>query len=293
MKDLDLKIEEKIKKYIEECSYYSLNKKMTSNEKIASNEKITSKQAKDLFKNEDLRDKILANQGLKKGFIKELYKTKKYNKEIAKLKNTPLDILLELLKDKDEEVVENVLNNPNIPKEVFYELFKTSNSFSIKYDILRSPYCPYDLLINNFEKSEENLILSGEYIEEYLASNYNTPKEVFFDLDIHYEIIKKLVCNPRTPKEILDSFINHIDGYLLNKMLESEAHYDYLKNIVLNNKASRILKREMAEYKNITQDVLDFFIKECEDEILHTLLLNDYIKMKDKIKIYKTKYLKV
>ena len=287
MKNLDLKIEEKINEFIKRYSHCSLN------EKIASNEKITSKQAKDLFKNEDLRDKILANQGLKKGFIKELYKTKKYNKEIAKLKNTPLDILLELLKDKDEKVVENVLNNPNIPKEVFYELFKTSNSFSIKYDILRSPYCPYDLLINNFERSEENLILLGEYIEEYLASNYNTPKEVFFDLDIHYEIIKKLVCNPRTPKEILDSFINHIDDYLLNKMLESEAHYDYLKNIVLNNKASRILKREMAEYKNITQDVLDFFIKECEDEILHKLLLNDYINMKDKIKIYKTKYLKV
>ena len=283
MKNLDLKIEEKINKYINEFNYYSLN------EKMAINEKITTKQAKELFKNEDLRDKILANQGLKKGFIKELFKTKKYNEEIAKLKNTPIDILLELLKDKDDKVVRNVLNNPNTPKEVFYKLFKTSNN-SIKYYILISPHCPYDLLINDIEAPEENSILSKRYSDEYLASNHNTPKEIFFDLDIHYEIMKALVCNPKTPKEILDSFINHIDDYLLYKMLNSEAHYDYLKNIVLNNKASRILKREMAEYKNIDKKVLDFFIKEGEDEILHVLLLNDYIKMKDKIKIYKSIY---
>ena len=286
MKNLDLKIEEKINKYINEFNYYSLN------EKMAINEKITTKQAKELFKNEDLRDKILANQGLKKGFIKELYKTKKYNEEIAKLKNTPIDILLELLKDKDDKVIRNVLNNPNTPKEVFYKLFKTSNN-SIKYYILISPHCPYDLLINDIEAPEENAILSKRYSDEYLASNHNTPKEIFFDLDIHYEIMKALVCNPKTPKEILDSFINHMDSYLFYIMLNSEAHYDYLKNIVLNNKASRILKREMAEYKNIDKEVLDFFIKECEDEILHKLLLNDYIKMKDKIKIYKARYLKV
>lgn len=286
MKNLDLKIEEKINKYIKDFNYYSLN------EKMAINEKITTKQAKELFKNEDLRDKILANQGLKKGFIKELFKTKKYNEEIAKLKNTPIDILLELLKDKDSIVIKNVLNNPKIPKEVFYELFETSNN-SIKYPILISPYCPFDLLINDIEAPEEESILSKRYSDEYLASNHNTPKEIFFDLDIHYEIMKGLVCNPKTPKEILDSFINHIDSYLFYIMLESGAHYDYLKNIILNNQAKRILKREMAEYKNITQDVLDFFIKECEDEILHTLLLNDYIKMKDKIKIYKARYLKV
>lgn len=286
MKNLDLKIEQKINEYIERYSYCSLN------EKMASNEKITTKQAKELFKNEDLRDKILANQGLKKDFIKELYKTKKYNEEIAKLKNTPVDILMELLKDRDEKVVKNVLNNPNTPKEVFYELFETSNN-SIKYYILISPYCPFDLLINDIEAPEEESILSKRYSDEYLASNHNTPKDIFFDLDIHYEIMKVLVCNPKTPKEILDSFINHIDDYLLYRMLESGAHYDYLKNIVLNNKASRILKIEMAEYKNITQDVLDFFIKELEDEILHKLLLNDYIKMKDKIKIYKSRYLKI
>ena len=286
MKNLDLKIEEKIKKYINEFNYYSLN------EKMAINEKITTKQAKELFKNEDLRDKILANHGLKKGFIKELFKTKKYNEEIAKLKNTPIDILLELLKDKDDKVVRNVLNNPNTPKEVFYELFKTSNN-SIKYYILISPHCPYDLLINDIEAPEENAILSKRYSDEYLASNHNTPSEIFFDLDVHYEIMKALVCNPKTPKEILDSFINHMDSYLFYIMLNSEVHYDYLKNIVLNNQAKRVLKREMAEYKNIDEEVLNFFIKECEDEILHTLLLNDYIKMKDKIKIYKARYLKV
>jgi len=286
MKNLDLKIEEKINKYINEFNYYSLN------EKMAINEKITTKQAKELFKNEDLRDKILANQGLKKGFIKELFKTKKYNEDIAKLKNTPVDILMKLLKDKDDKVVRNVLNNPNTPKEVFYELFETSNN-SIKYYILISPYCPYDLLINDIEAPEENSILSKRYSDEYLASNHNTPKEIFFDLDIHYEIMKGLVCNPGTPKEILDSFINHMDSYLFYIMLNSEVHYDYLKNIVLNNQAKRILKREMAEYKNIDKEVLNFFIKECEDEILHKLLLNDYIKMKDKIKIYKARYLKV
>ena len=64
MKNLDLKIEEKINEYIEKYSYCPLN------ERMAINEKITTKQAKELFKNEDLRDKILANQGLKKGFIK-------------------------------------------------------------------------------------------------------------------------------------------------------------------------------------------------------------------------------
>ena len=286
MKILDLKIEEKINKYINEFNYYSLN------EKMAINEKITTKQAKELFKNEDLRDKILANHGLKKGFIKELFKTKKYNEEIAKLKNTPIDILLELLKDKDVKVIKNVLNNPKIPKEVFYELFETSNN-SIKYPILISPYCPFDLLINDIEAPEEESILSKRYSDEYLASNHNTPKEIFFDLDIHYEIMKGLVCNPKTPKEILDSFINHMDSYLFYIMLNSEAHYDYLKNIVLNNQAKRILKREMAEYKNIDKEVLNFFIKECEDEILHKLLLNDYINMKDKIKIYKARYLKV
>ena len=199
---------------------------------MASNEKITTKQAKELFKNEDLRDKILANQGLKKDFIKELYKTQKYNEEIAKLKNTPVDILMKLLKDKDDKVVRNVLNNPNTPKEVFYELFETSNN-SIKYPILISPYCPFDLLINDIEAPEEESILSKRYSDEYLASNHNTPKDMFFDLDVHYEIMKALVCNPKTPKEILDSFINHIDDYLLYKMLNSEAHYDYLKNIVL------------------------------------------------------------
>ena len=104
------------------------------------------------------------------------------------------------------QVVKNVLKNPNIPKEVFYELFKTSNR-TIKYYILISPYCPYDLLINDVEAPEEESILSKEYSDEYLASNHNTPKEMFFDLDIHYEVIKKLVCNPKTPKEILDSFI--------------------------------------------------------------------------------------
>lgn len=299
-------IKQKIEQLIKENHFLSLE------ELQASNEKISIKQAKELFKKVNLREYILNNQGLKKGFIKELFVTREYDEKISNLINTPKEILeelsksdikevrrnvanntstpkevlKELSKDKDRNIVDKVLNNSNTPKEVFYSLFETNNLF--KYNVLISPYCPYDLLEEDFEKSEENSILSKRYIDEYLAKNHNTPIDIYNDLDLNYYVVRGLIFNPNTSKEVLDKFVDELDTNLLYELVHFGVHHNYLKKLILNNEASTELKNFISSYKNIDQEIVNYLIKDqYNDIVLSNLILNMNVKMKDKIRIYK------
>ena len=302
-------IKQKIEQLIKENHFLSLE------ELQASNEKITIKQAKELFKKVNLRKFILNNQGLKKGFIKELFVTREYDKEIANLINTPKEILEELSKsdikevrenvagnistpkevleklskDKDINIVEQVLNNPNTPKEVFYNLFETSNN-SIKYNILTSSYCPYYLLKNDIEAEEEKSVLSKRFVDEYLAKNHNILEDEFFDLNLNdYDVVKALIYNPNTPEKVLNQFVNNrLNSFLVHELVYFGVHHNYLKKLILNNEASTELKEFISSYKNIDQEIVNYLIKDqYNDIVLSSLILNMNVKMKDKIRIYK------
>ena len=307
MKTTDIK--QKIEQLIKENEFQTLE------ELQASNEKISIKQAKELFKKVNLREYILNNQGLKKGFIKELFVTREYDEKISNLINTPEEILEELSKsdikevrrnvanntstpkevleklskDKDRNIINKVLNNSNTPEEVFYSLFETSNN-SIKYIILTSSYCPYYLLINDIEEVEEKSILSKRYIDEYLAKNHNILEDEFFDLNLNdYDVVKGLIYNPNTPEEVLNQFVNNrLDSSLLYDLVHYGVHHNYLKKLILNNEASTELKNFISSYKNIDQEIVNYLIKDqYNDIVLSNLILNMNVKMKDKIRIYK------
>ena len=304
-----INIKQKIEQLIKENHFLSLE------ELQASDEKISIKQAKELFKKVNLREFILNNQGLKKGFIKELFVTREYDKEIANLINTPKEILIKLSKsdikevrenvarnistpkevleklskDKDINIIEKVLNNLNTPKEVFYNLFETSNNL-IKYNILTSSYCPYYLLKNDIKAEEEKSVLSKRFIDEYLANNHNILEDEFFDLNLNdYDVVKGLIYNPNTPKEVLNQFVNNrLNSFLLHELVYFGVHHNYLKKLILNNEASTELKEFISSYKNIDQEIVNYLIKDqYNDIVLSSLILNMNVKMKDKIRIYK------
>jgi len=91
---------------------------------LAQNISLDNNMLKKLFAKDivELNYEIYKNSSVSQDILKEAYKDKSYHKALSFNSNTPKDLLLELFKSNDEEILVNLAKNENTPVEILYQL---------------------------------------------------------------------------------------------------------------------------------------------------------------------------
>ena len=97
-----------------------------------------------------------------------------YHYSIARHKNTPQNILLELSKNEDADVRSSVAHNINTPIEVLIQLSKDKD-LSVRVSTARNINTPIKILKSLY--NEDNV-----FVRLAIASNTNTPNQILKEL---------------------------------------------------------------------------------------------------------------
>ncbi len=123
--------------------------------------------------------------------------------------NTPKSILLDIY--AAEGVSVNLLNHPQFPKEVFYELYKSKKNFKFLALSINTPINIWEKII---QKEAKNRGISSN--TQYIAQNTAVPNSVLKKLPKHY--FREMIQNKGlTTKELADYFSDFKDEKMIKK----------------------------------------------------------------------------
>lgn len=151
--------------------------------------------------------------------------------KLASSHTTPIETLVSLSKDSDEDVRMAVVANPNTPVEVLIELCKDKEEDVVVSAIVnkKTPLATVVSFVNHKENDVRSAIArnpnlpkesmeilandSDDGVREALASNVNAGDTILTLLsnDKEADVVKAVVTNPASPSDILERFVNNED----------------------------------------------------------------------------------
>lgn len=132
--------------------------------------------------------------------------------ELAKSTRS-VHVMQQLFQDKSFRVRKCLLENPNLPEDMYNFLIK--NNFLVGLAVNDPETSPETLrkIFNEYSRQGKTYGVSGRQVMEYFANNSNTPSDVLRDLASHPSIIirKYVAMNPNLPSDLMLKFANHTD----------------------------------------------------------------------------------
>jgi hypothetical protein len=123
--------------------------------------------------------------------------------------NTPSEVLAELCKDKEEDVVVKAIENKHTPMSVILLLVNHQED-DIRSAVARKPNLPKEI--------EEILVKDNDDgVRESLASNINTGDNILTLLsnDKDNDVIEEVAKNPKTPSSVIEKLLENEDYHIL------------------------------------------------------------------------------
>lgn len=149
-----------------------------------------------------------------------------FEPSIAGNLNTPVEVLIQLEKSKDETTIFYLLKNPNLPKELIAKYVEIVKNLT-EHDQLHK----YSRIAENTSLTIEQINqLSNHpvfYIRDHIGRNPTTPLQILLKLqnDKDSQVRYAVIFNPNLPLSVLTEKLNYEDSNIYKLGFDSPSRF--------------------------------------------------------------------
>ena len=160
---------------------------------------------------------------------------------VAKNKNASINLLKDLIRRKDEDVLQAISKNPVTPDALLRDILEISPNIAASVadnenlstnalTILskdKRPEVRQRVAVNPNTSKDTLILLSNDEddtVRSFVAQNANTPESVLYHLanDESIKVIKGLGYNEKTPSKVIDKIFDSLDDYTLEEIAKNQ-----------------------------------------------------------------------